>query len=723
VGTTDISLQRIFKELTEGNVGSAIAEAETYLAAWPNPQTAEKLNTLKDDYRLMADYWLRGVKDPHLAEQYQRLLQRLYVLCANISIYRHMSGSSYLHALYSNVRQQGMQWSMKSIRQEMENFVTDVAMLQLEPEHLREERQMALYKQHQQQMNQLFNYVLTSHVWTAGIGQDMQDLLLSPTVDSNDQQLIVSAVMLSLMNRFDMVKFRLLVDVYRLSQDEHVRQRALVGWALSIDDDYLSVYPEQRELIGSLLQSKKVCRELTELQMQLVYTLDAEKDNKTIQKEIIPDLLKNNQFRITRNGIEEIEEDPLEDVLHPDAAEQRMEKLEASMQRMLDMQRQGVDVYFGGFSQMKRYPFFYDMSNWLVPFFLQHPDITQFLKKSGHAELLEHMLQRVPFCSSDKYSFVIAFQQVVKQLPDSIRQMLLRGEAQLAGMEEMNEEQQHSPAYIRRIYLMDLYRFFRLFPNRTALCNPFDTSKNELGQCLFFTSELFRSTPLEYSKREVTAMLRKRRLTYSADLLLDTFAEDMHDVQYYLWQQDYEAALLLDPDNERALAGRARVNFHNGMYEDAQDDYERLLLLFPDKMGYMLNRAVCLLHLEEYEDALKLLYQLNYEHADDVNVQRVLAWTLTCAGKPEQAERYYVQLANNRQATGEDYMNYANCLWLLGKLREAADNFARYFECEQDAGENVSTAFNREWLHAHGISDIDIKMMQALVFSKNNLGN
>ena len=50
-----------------------------------------------------------------------------------------------------------------------------------------------------------------------------------------------------------------------------------------------------------------------------------------------------------------------------------MEKLEASMKRMNDMQRQGSDVYFGGFSQMKRFPFFSVVANWFMPFYLHHP--------------------------------------------------------------------------------------------------------------------------------------------------------------------------------------------------------------------------------------------------------------------------------------------------------------------------------------------------------------
>ena len=149
MGTTDISLQRIFQQLIKGNVGTAIAEAEIYLEAWPNQQTKDKLLTLKEDYRLMVGYWKQGIKDPLLEQQYQRLLQRLYVLCANISIYRHMTGSSYLKQLYTNVRSSDRTWSITSIRSEMESFVSEVAMLELESEPTRKEKSRELYKQHE----------------------------------------------------------------------------------------------------------------------------------------------------------------------------------------------------------------------------------------------------------------------------------------------------------------------------------------------------------------------------------------------------------------------------------------------------------------------------------------------------------------------------------------------------------------------------------------------
>lgn len=711
MGTTDIALERIFRQLIEGNVGLAIAETETYLAAWPNAQTTERLNVLKDEYGLMTNYWKRGTKDPQLDEQYQRLLQRLYVLCANISIHKHMGSSSYLQGLYSGARLQGHGWSLTAVRQEMENFVSEVAMLGLEPDHKRKEKELTLYRHHQEAMARLFNYVLTGHIWSDGVGQEMEQMLLSPTIDSNDQQLLVSAVMLSLLNRFDMVKFRMLTRVYRLSHDEEVRQRALVGWVLSMDDDWLAVYPEQRDIVGELLTSASVCRELTELQMQLVYALNAEKDTTTIQQEIMPDIMRNNSLHTTHNGIEEVEEDPMEEVLNPDASEQRMERLEASFSRMMDMQKQGADIYFGGFSQMKRFPFFYDISNWFVPFYMQHPDISQFVQKMEGNGFVEKMVQRGPFCNSDKYSFLIAFQQVLDRLPENIRQMMKRGEASVGAMES---EDASSPAFIRRSYLMDVYRFFRLFPNRSALCNPFDTSKQELGMCLFFGSSMLAGTPLETKKREVVAMLKKRMLEETAGLLLETFPKEMRDVQYYLWTKDYEKALQLEPTHEKALAGFARQAFGQSRYEEAEEAYDRLLLLNPDATSYMLNKAVCQVNMEAYEDALKILFRLDYEHPDDMKVKRVLAWALTCEGKLEQAQQLFQQVLEKSTPHPSDYHNYGYCLWLDGRISEAVAKFRQGDELDGNVGGSAHT-LDENWLRQRGISPTEIKMMAALI--------
>lgn len=707
----DKTLERVATAIKSGNCGRALQEMGVYLTAWPEQHTQERLDVLADEYQQLQKRWQHGETDDEREATYMKLLQRMYVLFANVLHYHRMKASPYQQSLFTRVRQTRSDWSLTSIRQEMEGFVSDVAMLQLEPEHTRQKKSEQIYKTHQQQINQLFEYVMTSRQWTDGVGRLFTDMMTSPTIDTNDQQLIISAVTLSLMNQFDMAKFRMLTDVYRQSQDEAVRQRALTGWVLSIDQSMMQVYPEQYDIVRQLTQDEEVCKELTELQIQLIYCLNAERDTRTINTEIMPDLIKGNNLKLNHLGLVEQEEDPLENILHPEAEDERMEKLEATFQRMTDMQKQGADIFFGGFSQMKRFPFFYDISNWLSPFYLQHPDIQQYVAKMEGNRLVQRIMTNNMFCNSDKYSFVMAFDQVLSQLPEGMRQMVKRGEAMMEGI-EVDGDEIHGKTFMRRAYLMDLYRFFRLFSHRSELRDPFNT---EDTSCEFFSSRLFKGTPLEHYKRDVVRMMRKNHYTALADRVMDSFPEDMKDIEYYLWRKDYYSAFDLDNDNEYALTGLARQHFERGRYKNAAQLYDKLIQQHPQKSRYMLNKAVCLVNLEEYEDALKLLYQLDYEEPDNLFATRALAWALTCCGKLEQAESVYQKLMAQEQPTADDYHNYGCYLWLLGRVDDAAKCFKKYADLNE-TGDAPLLLFEADWLRKRGITDIDINMMDALVY-------
>lgn len=706
---TNESLKLVDEALQTGNCGWAIRYMENYLAAWPEQHTSQKLAEIREDYERMESYWQQGGEDQQREILYQRLLQRMYVLYANVMHYHRMKASPYQNSLYTRVRQAQRDWSLTAIRQEMEGFVSNVAMLQLEPENKRVATSQALYREHQQQMNQLFEYVLTSRQWSDGVGSQFVDMLTSPTIDSVDQQLLIAAVSLSLLNQFDMAKFRMLTEVYRLSQDEAVRQRALVGWALSVSDTYRNVYPEQRELLTALLQSEQVCQELTELQIQLIYCLNEEKDSRTIQKEIMPDLLKNSS-KMMADDIDK-EEERLEEVLHPEVSEERMEHLETSMRRVQDMQKEGVDVFYHGFSQTKRYPFFYDISNWLVPFFIQHPDIAQFID-NNNLLFLKKIFASNAFCNSDKYSFVIAFQEVIAHLPEQIREMMQRGEY---SPEELGETVERSAAYERRVYLMDIYRFFRLYPHRAELANPFEVDSDEVGGCDFFSRALLGDTPIEQYKVQIVRQLKKHQMNHAAQRLLQTFAESCRDMQYYLWTRDYDHALQLNPKHERALLGKGRQLYEQGQYDEALSWFEQLSACYPEKTGNQLYVAICLVQLERYEEALKPLYRLNYEQPENDAVNRVLAWTLTCQGKLEQATNIYEQLISREQQKDDDLKNYGYCLWLQGQVSRASELFHQYCQRNQQNTTLQTDFFDTEWLKKRGITTVEINMMLSLL--------
>ena len=707
------SLNQVFDYLKSRRLGEAIQTLEAFLSVHPHQINTDRLFAIRTDYQLMADYWRRGFKDPQLPSLYENLLQRMYVLCSNIAINYTVRHTPYLSSLMLKAHMTPRDWSPQVIREELESFVSDIALADLEPEHVSEAKKKEIYARHHESMVILFDYILTSGLWTDGFATAMEEMLLSPTLDTNDQQLLISSVMLSSINYFDMAKFRMLVHVYQRATDIFVRQRALVGWVLALHSDLgQNIYQEEVQLVEKLLEDEAVCKDLVELQQQIIYCINAEADNAMIQQEIMPDLIKSQGFRITKNGVVEQEEDELNDILHPDETEKNMEKMEASFHRMVDMQNQGSDIYFGGFSQMKRFPFFTELANWFVPFYTDHPSITEALGKFKSSRFLQMMLNGGPFCNSDKYSFLLAFSQVINSIPAQVREMMDRGDV---GLYEVPTEERQKPAYIRRIYLQDIYRFFRIFKQRDCFRTIFSPTDERY---LFFQNPIFRSTHLEAYFNDMTAFLIKKKKMNEALKLLKNYGDHRRDFQYYMMAgylgyqplESYARALEMQPGNERAMRGYARILFAEERYGEALEMYDQLVAIQPEKKSYLLNRAVCQTNLGRYEEAEKVLFRLNYETPDDDHVNRVLAWALTCDGKYEQADHLYRQLLSVEEPSEDDLLNYGYSLWFSGNIDDAADCFHRYLK---ESGHDKEYIIENEvdLIQDKGITEPEIQMM------------
>lgn len=714
------TLEEVYICLAERNLSQALMAMEVFISSYAGPGDAERLYAIQADLQLMSDYWKRGFKDPQLPNLYDTLLRRLYVLYTDVALAYQMKHSTYLTDVNARLSLTTHDWSVQVLKEALEEYVAEGAMLALEPPHTQAEKKKALHQRHHQLIADWFDRLWLSGSWTEGQAAAMEEILLSPTIDTNDQQVLVSAIMLAALNHFDIAKFKVLLAVYRNATDMAVRQRALVGWVLSLNEDiFPSLYGEEKKMLDELLEDKAVCQELVQLQHQIILCINAEKDNRTIQQEIMPDLIQNSNFRVTRNGIEEIEESSLDDILHPDEEERRMEQVEESFQRMQQMQKQGSDIYFGGFSQMKRFSFFQEICNWFVPFYIDHPGIAEMAEQFKNNKFLQSLINVGPFCHSDKYSFILAFNQVLNHIPKNLWEMLERGEASVS---ELTPEESNSAAYIRRTYLQDLYRFFRIYPYRKEFTSPFEPFRY-----LFLAKTVFSRTHIEAYFNDMAAFLIKQKRTNEAALVLENCGEARWDFRHYMMcgyllqhnrydfgkDKDarfcYQKAVELEPENEKALQGYARALFDQMAYQEALEVYDKLLAINAGKKSYLLNRAVCLTKLRRYDDALKDLYRLNFESSDDVNVNRVLAWTLTCDGKYEQAGKIYDQLLKD-QSQPEDLLNYGYCLWLGGHVDDAADCFHRYLKESKEPKSSIIDN-ERTLLLEKGITEPEMQMM------------
>ena len=717
-------LSKAINCLMDRRLSNAIEVLDQVYVQRPSLMGHSEFEAIKTDYQLMVDYMGRGFSDSHRESLYNTLLQRLYRVAADLEIsWRCKNVSAYVNSFRVIDH---LNTSHEFVRTVLESFVSDIAMLSLQPEEMREQKSTELYDRHQSFINRLFSALWTSCQWTDDDCKFYTELLLSPTVVSTDQQVIVSAISLGAMNQFDINKFKTLVNVYQKATDEHVRQRALVGWVLAVFEG-MDIFPEQDAMIRELCKNPAITRELLTLQIQFFYSKDAEKDNDKIQRDIMPDIMRNSNLTIGRLGIMEKEEDAIESILHQDADEKRMEQLEEKVRKMMDMQKQGSDIYFGGFSQMKRFPFFNDMVNWFTPFYLNHPALRSVINKLGDTKFLNTLMERSNFCESDRYSFAFALEQIINQLPADIKDAI-GSDAMLGPLAESDDTE--DAISIRRTYLQDLYRFFRLYHTANDFINPFeDNGRGDfVADTFFFTYKSFMGTGLDDVKLRLASHLYKHQQMTELAELLTTFQSA--DPRYAILMgytninmgkaefayQFFDYALKAEPDNQWALKGKARAALDAEDYKTAEEVYTELLKLEPGHKNYTMNRCVALLKLGRTSEVREELFRLDYQYPEDMNVKRVLAWAMLSDNSLDKASQLYDTLLTSTPAH-EDYLNAGYCQWAMGNVQRAVELFREWMVKSGKSREQLLEEFrsDADTLTMYSISEIDCFLMLSLV--------
>ena len=714
----------ILKYIYDGMLGRALRSTRSLVDANPHLIYDEELESIENDYRLMLDYMKRGFNDPQRGAIYQNLIVRLYRFTADLNMaYRKQNVQFFAEASGKASRKS---FNNDNIKAELEGFVTDVAMLSLDPEPERTRKSNDIYRRHNDFTQSLFCHIVTSRQWGEHDAAFFEELLLSPAVDTIDAQLIISALTLATMNNMDANKFSVMMNVYLKTTDEHLRQKALIGWAFALSSEAAKVFPKLRESVSEALNDKNVLNELVDLQKQMVFCLNAEQDTATIRRDIMPELMKNNNLNITRFGITEKEDDPMADIFDPGASERAMEKMEESFQKMMNMQKAGSDIYFGGFSQMKRFPFFYNVANWFCPFYLEHPEISSATSGLKDTPLLANVLSNGPFCDSDKYSFTLALSSVISRLPANMKEMFNSQEALGA---TMSKEEQESPAYIRRMILQDMYRFFRLFQQRGQLLNPFET-KN----FVFITNDLLDCKAIRKAAPDLCFFMIKHKNKEALGQILAKHYDD-GDTKLMLANGIYELNMkknpdnaitcleklnALEPENKRAESLLARAYYEKGDYTRSAECYGKLYEQAPENKAIALNYCVAMAKAERYDNAVNLLYKLDIETPGSTPVLRVLAWTLMGLRKYEQAGKYYNRILNSEDVETGDWLNAGYCDWLSGDIAGAAEKFGKFINTKDGNGKTYDISKemekDKDFLASHGISSTDMQLMADLYF-------
>lgn len=655
--------------INNGRINDAIAQLKEWAMKYPGEGFSDRLEAVATDFRYMSDFMLQGMKDDSRGELFAAMQQKLRDLDYDLEVRRTI-------------------WERPEVSSYKRIFTHPECSAEMLQDIMMDETDA---KEHFIRLTNTFMVLYASLHWKESEATIWAAFLSSKKVNPIDAATLVSAITLNVLERYHSFKLqvssfktedpkvRCLKEVYRNSPSEVVRQRALVGLVM----------------IGEELS--------IEAHIQMVACANADKDSNEIRQNIMPNLIKNQPFKMVNGQWKMDDDDNLnKGEYDPDAdkrEEESIEAMEESVNKMLKMQKKGSDIFFEGFSQMKRFPFFNKMVNWFIPYYPEHPDIENIMANIGKSPFIDVVMKRGPFCESDKYSFIIAMSSVLQQLPENVRKMMESGDMGPIGMRGEDADLS-DPAFIRLQYLQDLYRFMRLNNIGKMLYNPFNNLDKILEGFIRYASQQ-EEEAIKHTEHNNEKYTKNTGLT----TLYAYYANwKLKKGEYDTALKYYTMCLKQRPQSPSIMRGLARAYFGVGDYEKSASFFDALITINPDNLNNRLNYAKAMTKAGKTEEVLNDLYKLEYENPGNDAIQDTLGWALLYAGKATEAEQYC-----------HDVMAHAYALIINNKAKDAIELLKGY--TAEQVEENMKA--DAQLLHQYGIGDAEKAIILSAIQQSN----
>ena len=644
----------VLELINNGRINDAIAQLKEWAMKYPGEGFSDRLEAVATDFRYMSDFMLQGMKDEHRGELFAAMQQKLHDIDYDLEVRRTI-------------------WERPEVATYKKIFTHPDCSAEMLQDILLDKTDA---KEHFIRLTNTFMVLYASLHWKDSEATEWATFLCNDNVSPIDAATLVSAITLNILEHRNAPKVRCLKDVYKNSTSELVRQRALVGLVMIGEEPSIETH------------------------IQMVACANADKDSNEIRQNIMPNIIKNQPLKMVNGQWKIDDEDDLnKGEYDPDAdkrEEESIEAMEESVKQMLKMQKKGSDIFFEGFSQMKRFPFFNKMVNWFIPYYPEHPDIETTMKNIGNSSFVDVVMKRGPFCESDKYSFIIAISSVLQQLPENVRKMMESGDMGPIGMRGKDADL-NDPAFIRLQYLQDLYRFMRLNNIGKMMYNPF----NNLDKIL----ERFirNATQQENTLRINTEHNNKENTEYTT--LYTYYANwKLKEREYNTALKYYTICLKQRPQSPSIMRGLARAYYCVGDYEKSASYFDALITINPENLNNHLNYAKAMAKAGKVEKILNALYKLEFENPENEVIQDTLGWALLYAGKAAEAEQYC-----------HDVIAHAYALIINNKAKDAIELLKGY--TAEQVEENMKA--DAQLLHQYGIGEAEKAIILSAIQQSN----
>ena len=651
---------QITVECGDGYYRKCLTHSNEYLIQNPIcPGLKDEVQDVLDTFDKMVYCYAKGIKDPKMAEIYAGIESFCRNLVHHLQMYEAIQNDSLFKAAYDSSKA----LDLRQIGERAEKGDVDKDFL-----------------------DSVFSYVLTVRLWDDRKLSYFADLVSNPATDYRVAAMMISAAMLSSIKVFNYKMMTTFYDLWKKSQDVKIKERILVAWTVMLISADIKNYSYVKKFVNKIKEDEPTIAHLYAIQKQILFCMDAAEDAQQFSADIMnafPDEKWN-------RPLENDEKPSLDEILTPEKKEEMVMSIDENINKMVNMQKQGADVFFDGFSQMKSFDFFNTASNWFVPYYESNPALYPLLEiLEGDDTFLRTLKLSHSFCDGDKYSFSFCMAASLKGTLSALLPIVKEGFGPM-----FSETDVHDPKelafLIRRECLQDLYRFLTLSSFKNSFPKVFSSEQDSIAY--FFAKPLFKADEkFDRVRLYICDFLFKRNQSVRLSFFLSDTPrckeEKLMKGLFLLSMTEYELAIdVLSPyqDEEEnvEVIKPALVKCYIGLhqYDKALELCEQLISL-KSTTKRLLQKVYCLFQLYRTDEAMAILYEMDYKNPNNLQILRPLAWGNILRFEYEKAKDIYERLASDDfSSIPEDSYNLAICLWLQGDVRTSISLFNRYLE-------------------------------------------
>lgn len=699
---------RIIGSLDSKELKNAFDSIQSLISGSREISFQDKLNELQDTYKYMLRYRIEGAKDPMQEQIYNRIQTSSYELADRIRN-KALAIESPL-AFYSRRRSLQVQ----------PNVTFENLHLQLSKHYATGNR-----AEYDAMLIVLFNKIWVSDPFTIEEAAVIKNILFDNELPFTAGCQIVSALMLGLQAAFDSEKLMLLFDAAN-HENEEIKVRALISILLTlyVYRKRTALYPQITNRLDALSETPGFTKAIRTITLRFILARETEKITRKLQNEIIPEMMKLSPKISNKINLKDITPEQLGEEMNPEweniFADSSLGK---KMEEFSELQQEGADVMHSTFVHLKSFPFFRELSNWLLPFTTEHSSFgNRFNQNNGEKLMLDSMTLAAFMCNSDKYSLYFS----MMQLPEEAKKMMMNQfDSQATEMIQQNKEELISKRgkleAITGQYIQDLYRFFKIYPGHLDFNDifsmPLDFHNLSILRPYISDEESLSSIAEFYLRKNyfsdaLTIFNQLAETNQDSDILFQKigYCKQMNDDLRGALDA-YLRADLLNPGSKwviRRIAGCYRSLKEP---EEALKYYRRYEKLNPDNLSITISIGHCYLELRNYSEALKCFYKVDYLDGNN-KAWRPIAWCSFLTGKYDQARNYYKKILSNQPNT-QDLLNAGHTEWALQNIKGAIEFYRQAVEKENRDFYKFQEEFNQDIpdLIVAGIEDTEISLM------------